>query len=241
VITLHNADCLDVLAAMPDGAVDCVITDPPYGADDTHAGHLSSVVLRNGEPARQALGFAGISSDAFCLLTVSLLRVARRWVVMTCEWKYMHLLDEMGVLIRFGVWHKPDGAPQFTGDRPGMGWEAVAVCHGAGRKRWNGGGRHAVWTEAKGDGHSGHPTAKPIRLVRQLVRDFSDPGETVFDPFLGSGTTGVACVELGRSFIGCEIDPKYFAMAQERIGNAKRNKRFDLPLMARQTALIPRG
>jgi DNA modification methylase len=65
-----------------------------------------------------------------------------------------------------------------------------------------------------------HPHEKPVSLVRQLIDKL--PVEcTIFDPFMGSGTTGVACVQLGRNFIGCEIDPKYFAIAEKRIKQAQ--------------------
>jgi site-specific DNA-methyltransferase (adenine-specific) len=66
-----------------------------------------------------------------------------------------------------------------------------------------------------------HPTVKPIKLMRYLCKLITPPGGTVLDPFMGSGTTGVACVQTGRNFIGCEIDPKYFAVAERRIKQAE--------------------
>jgi site-specific DNA-methyltransferase (adenine-specific) len=121
-------------------------------------------------------------------------------------------------LVRLGVWIKPNAAPQFTGDRPGTGWEAVAVLHRKGRKRWNDGGHHAVWTCPVQRG--GHPTQKPERLVSDWVKAFTNPGEMILDPFMGSGTTGVAAIKHGRGFTGIEIDPKYFDLACRRIDEA---------------------
>ena len=225
--TLYLGDCREILPTLP--KVDAVVTDPPYGDSETHATHLSSVLLRNREPAGQALGFAGIDGAELVGLARSWVEVAARWVVFTCEWKHAHLLHEAGLLVRLGIWRKPDGAPQFTGDRPGTGWEAVAICHRPGRKRWNGGGRHAVWTCPKGAG-DGHPTQKPVQFVADLIADFSDPGETILDPFMGSGTTGVACIKLGRKFIGIEIEPKYFDIACRRIEEAwKQPRLFEEP------------
>jgi site-specific DNA-methyltransferase (adenine-specific) len=66
-------------------------------------------------------------------------------------------------------------------------------------------------------GHSYHPTAKPLDLMRWLINSYTEPGECVLDPFMGSGSTGVAAVELGRSFIGVELDEAYFYTAQQRI------------------------
>lgn len=217
--TLYEADCLELMPHL--GEFDAVVTDPPYGTTATHANHLSKVMLRDGTPARQALGFDGITGDELVRLASEWCRMARRWVVFTCEWQDAHMLAEQGLLVRLGIWRKPDGAPQFTGDRPGTGWEAVAICHRKGRKRWNGGGRHAFWTFPKGRG-DGHPTQKPLPLVSALLQDFTDPGEAVFDPFMGSGTTGVACVKLGRKFTGIELDPDYFDIACKRIEDAYR-------------------
>jgi len=73
---LINADCREVLPLLP--KVDVVLSDPPYGNDDTHAGHLSSIVLRSGEPARQALGFDGISADDFQEMVSSWCDISRR-------------------------------------------------------------------------------------------------------------------------------------------------------------------
>jgi len=220
---LYLGDCYTILPGLP--PVDAVVTDPPYG-DPHHDQHLSKITLRNGEPARQALGFASITRDE----AVSLARLwtdkARRWVVFTCEWRYAHALDEAGLLVRLGIWRKPDGAPQFTGDRPGTGWEAVAICHRPGKKRWNGGGRHAFYNWPKGQNDSGHPTGKPIGLVSEFVADFTEAGETVLDPFMGSGTTGVACANLGRKFIGVEMDLGHFQIACERIRAAYSQQRL---------------
>ena len=212
-------DCLEVMPTL--GPVDHVISDPPYGVADTHAKHLSKITLRDGTPARQALGFDGISGEQLVDLAGKWCSLAERWVVFTCEWKDAHRLDAAGLLVRLGIWRKPDGAPQFTGDRPGTGWEAVAICHKAGRKRWNGGGKHAVWTFPKGTG-SGHPTQKPVPFVSQLLLDFTDAGDAILDPFMGSGTTLVACQKLGRHGIGIEIDPGYFEIACRRVEEAAR-------------------
>lgn len=62
-----------------------------------------------------------------------------------------------------------------------------------------------------------HETQKPLVLVESLIRNFTDPGELVCDPFAGSGTTGVACIRLGRRFVGWERDPKYHAIAVKRL------------------------
>lgn len=216
--TLYLGDCRDILPTL--APVDAVITDPPYGDAATHAGHLGGVTLRDGTPAGQALGFAGITESEAVEMASAWVSLSKSWVVFTSEWKFVKALDDAGLLVRFGIWRKPDGAPQFTGDRPGMGWEAVAICHRPGKKKWNGGGKHAFWSYPKGGGKTNHPTEKPIFLFTDFVCDFTNPGDVVLDPFMGSGTTGVAAIQEGRSFIGIEREPKYFDIACKRIALA---------------------
>ena len=81
--------------------------------------------------------------------------------------------------------------------------------------KWNGGGHHAVWSCNTEQGP--HPTMKPISLCRRLVELFSDEGETILDPFAGSGTTLLAARDLGRKAIGIELDPEYVQIAIRRL------------------------
>ncbi len=212
-------DCLDVLRTMEPGSVDAVVTDPPYGAK-THAGARTT---RPGVRLTTAklVHVDSLSDDAFLAMAEECVRVARRWVVMTVDWRHAAAAERSRLpVIRTGVWVKPNAAPQFSGDRPGTGWEAVLILHRPGRKRWNGGGHHAVWTH-KIERGTGHPTQKPLGLVKEWLRLFTDDGETVLDPYMGSGTTGVACAQTGRRFVGVEIDPIYFAIAERRIAEAR--------------------
>ena len=71
--------------------------------------------------------------------------------------------------------------------------------------------------------HYFHPTEKPKGVIARMIQNSSDVGDTILDPFMGSGTTGVACKELGRNFIGIEIEPKYFEIAQRRINQTMEN------------------
>lgn len=223
-------DCLEIVPTL--GKVDVVVTDPPYGIM-THAGARSANSLR-----KTTIDFDAITSGDLVGLCSMFVAIANRWVIMTCEWRHAASLEAAGLpLVRLGVWIKPNGAPQFTGDRPGMGWEAVAILHREGKKYWNGGGHHAVWTCPIEQGE--HPTQKPVRLVADWVRAFADIGEIILDPFMGSGTTGVAAVKIGRKFIGIEIEPKYFDIACRRIQAAldAPDMFIETPKPAKQEAL----
>lgn len=217
---LIQGDCLEVLKGLESGSVDAVVTDPPY-SEVTHAGARGA---RPGVSLTTAklVTFQSIDAEQFLAICRESVRVAKRWVVMTCDWRHAAAAEAAmpREFIRCGVWVKPDAAPQFTGDRPAAGWEAILMLHRTGRKRWGGGGHHAVWTHHV-ERNASHPTQKPLSLVRQWLRLFTDPGETVLDPFMGSGTTGVACVREGRDFIGVELSPDYFAVAKRRIEEAE--------------------
>ena len=149
-------------------------------------------------------------------------------------WKQAH--ESAGAKYkRAMVWIKPDGAPQFTGDRPGMGYESiVASWCGNGRSTWNGGGRHGVFKHAQRDSNQPkeHMTQKPIALMCELVSLFSDLDQTILDPFMGSGTTGVAAIKMGRKFIGIEKEPRFFDVACKRIEEA--HKQIDMFVEAEQ-------
>ena len=93
--------------------------------------------------------------------------------------------------------------------------------------------RHAVIdsvmnAQLNSDEYFNHPTQKPIKLIRKLIVRYTSPGDTILDPFMGSGTTGVACAQTGRNFIGIEIDQGYYDIAEKRINKARQQIRMDI-------------
>lgn len=212
---------------MADASVDHVITDPPYSE------HVDGNSMRGrGHRAggrKQALGFKPLTVSDMEACADRFARICKRWVLVFCAQEQVHewrgALTSAGLeYVRCGVWVKENATPQFTGDRPGQGFEAIVIAHQPGRKRWNSGGKLGVWTSptAYRDGDDiVHTTQKPLSLMEALVRDFTDPGETILDPFAGSGTTGVACIRLGRNFIGFERDEKFHAAAMKRLAGTR--------------------
>ncbi|TJV20155.1 MAG: site-specific DNA-methyltransferase [Mesorhizobium sp.] len=133
-------------------------------------------------------------------------------------------MEASGLRYKRGMaWVKPDSSPQFNGQMPAQGYECIAAAWcGRGRSSWNGGGKRGVFTHLTNqpDRDGRHPTEKPLPLMRELLALFSSAGQTVLDPFMGSASTGVACVQQGRPFIGIELDEKYFEIACDRIRKA---------------------
>jgi site-specific DNA-methyltransferase (adenine-specific) len=237
---LRLGDCLDPatgMSSLADKSVDHVITDPPYEAEAHTLQRRTKETFGTQVGGRDTRGaavkpvdFDPISADVRFSSAAQVARIARRWMLVFCQAEAVG--DWRDALVAGGatwkrscIWIKPDGQPQLTGDRPGMGYESIACAHSPGKSTWNGGGHHGVWSVAtKSDpdfSRTGHTTQKPEALMEKLIRLFTDPGETILDPFSGSGTTGVAAIRLGRNFVGWERDPKYHAIAMKRLQAAR--------------------
>ena len=228
-------DCIEGMAAMADRSVDHVITDPPFEAE----AHTKQWRVKRGARAMavEPLNFDPLTEEIRNAASRQFARLARRWVLVFCQieaaQKWAESMTAAGLVYkRTCIWVKPDGMPQFTGDRPGMGYETIVAAHAKGRSTWNGGGAHGVFTVNKigpdDVDRSGHPTQKPYALMDRLVRVFTDAGDLGLDPFAGSGTTGVAALRNGRRFIGFERDAKYHAIAMKRLSCTREQTRLAL-------------
>lgn len=232
-VTLWHGDCRDVLPGIQGGGV-VVITDPPY-SQTVHSSVRSQKMRANdrggqyGADVRRNvdLGFDALTLELREFCADQFARLASRWVLVFSDVESDHLwrasLERAGMdYVRTGAWIKLGSTPQFSGDRPATGFEAITIAHPKGRKRWNGGGTHAVWSvpivlDRGRNGARVHTTQKPDRLLETLVQLFSDAGETVLDPFAGSGTTLVAAKRLGRHAVGIEAQERYCEIAAKRL------------------------
>jgi len=216
-------DCRDYLREL--GPVDHVITDPPF-SEQTHS-RVGFEGRSDGMEVRAKLTFEPLTLGDVAYYGHLFRSVLRRWCVCFADEFTLGWWTVCGLeWVRAGIWYKPDGMPQMSGDRPGVGYEHMAILHGLrkagdGRLQWNGGGRTAVWSHCaknpRGRAEKSHPTEKPEALMLDLVRDFTDPGDIILDPFAGSGTTGVAALRLGRRCILIERDEAYARTCVERL------------------------
>ncbi len=254
-VTLYLGDCLDILPQLE--PVDHVITDPPYD-EYTHRKQRRGAAGGRGHQfgfgrggsagisMERHIGFVFIDAADMGFVAHQIGRVCRRWALVFCameqqaDWK--KALEHCGLgHVRFGVWSKPGSTPQFTGDRPGTGCEAIEIAHRPGKKRWNGGGGFGLWTHPIVKSQTGdrcHPTQKPLPLIVDLIRDFTDEGETILDPFAGSGTTAVAAKLNGRKAILIEREEKYCAIAAKRLRETEPGRLFDKLPRAKARSLL---
>ena len=225
--TLYLGDCRDVLTTLD--APGHFITDPPYEAR-MHMLHAAHKLRRDdGGPQRKDLTFSDVTRiREFFLDEVK--RLCDGWLLAFCNVEGVGTWQDaiLARALKFKttcIWNKPDATPKLNGQGPALSYECFTTTWcGTGYAKWNGGGRRGVFTHCTNnkDREGTHPTEKPVSLMREIVGLFSDEGQTILDPFMGSGTTGVACAKMGRSFIGVEIEPKYFDIACRRIEQAQR-------------------
>lgn len=198
-VTLYEGDCLEILPHLE--RVDAVVTDPPYGIGEA----------RRKNPSRSRLAVArdyGVADWDDRPTDIQVWHECMRLAPQTVWFggNYYPLPPSSCWLI----WDKENGASDFADCE--MAWTNLAKAIRLKRYRWN--GMMRANNEPRGD----HPTQKPIGVMSWAISHTT--GASVLDPFMGSGTTGVAAVLLGRRFIGIEIEPRYFDISVERISHA---------------------
>lgn len=243
-VIVHLGDCREIMPTLPD--VDHIISDPPYEAR-MQALHAEFKLRRtDGGSQRQALTFDSIQDIREPFLE-EVRRINRGWLLAFCnvegvgEWQAAILAKGLKFKTTC-IWNKPDATPKLNGQGPALSYECITTTWcGKGHARWNGGGKRGVFSHLTNNSERTglHPTEKPVSLMRELVALFTNAGDTVLDPFMGSGTTGVACVRSARSFIGVEVQQTYFDIACKRISDALKQQDFfiDKPKPAKQEAM----
>ncbi len=247
-VRLFHGDCLEVMPTLE--PVDHVITDPPYSAETHGKTWRSKMMVDQGyqkvSSAFDGLGFDAITESEITRFLGWCAPNCRRWVIVFSDaegvYRWMVSVRASGLdYVRACMWDKVDGTPQLTGDRPAVGAEAIVCSHPAGRKRWNSGGKRGVYRHATNGGAQGpkpHPSTKPVGLMTELLADFTDEGETILDPFAGSGTTGVAAKLNGRKCILIERDEKYCEVAAKRLQSTEPGRLFDKIAKAKPVSLL---
>lgn len=212
--TLYLGDCREILPTLP--KVDAVITDPPYGIDESS----DKVASRQRKPGKsKALadqrdyGVFNWDQTAIDDDLIHAVREAGKWAVIFGGNYYALPAAKCWL-----VWDKENGENDFADCE--LAWTNLPKAVRRIRYMWNG------MLRANGEPRGDHPTQKPVGVMSWAINHVPAPCATILDPFMGSGTTGVAAMNLQRAFIGIEREPKYFDIACRRIEDAQRQQRM---------------
>lgn len=199
MIDLRLGDCLEILPTLI--GVDCLVTDPPYGIG--RDGQKKSTGTHGGRKAYEFMSWDSErpSKDVFDLM----MRVTEKHII----WGGNYFADLLPATSKWLVWDKGQRINQSDGE---LAWTSFD-----GALRIFTLNRVALMTDG-----AVHPTQKPVSLMKWCIEAAKlEAGATILDPFMGSGSTGVAAVQLGFNFIGIEKNPEYFAIAESRIQEAQ--------------------
>lgn len=226
-MTLYNDDCLKILRTMPDQSVDLVITDPPYEVSATNGGGSINKVKKLNQSLKDLTDLDITEGYDFENVNNELVRVMKKiniyiWCNKVQIPKYFNFyVNKLGCKFDIISWHKNNALPTYSNKylsdteyclyfrkggycQPQSYQDAqtffIAPINQKDKKLYK------------------HPTIKPLEFMERFVRNSSKEGDTVLDCFMGSGTTGVACKNLKRNFIGIELVKEYFDIASDRIG-----------------------
>lgn len=233
-------DCLERMADIADGSVDLVLTDPPYGTTackwdavipfEPMWAHVRRILKPNGAAVFTA-------SQPF---TSALVMSNPKWFRYDIVWKKVRVTGHLNAKLMPLREHESvlvfcEGRPTYNPQMSPSGGHVrgprgkASKASSVYRAFTDDPTRQNFSTEfyprstltIRSDMQPVHPTQKPVALMEYLIRTYTNPGDTVLDFTMGSGTTGVACVNTGRRFIGVERDADYFAVAERRIAEAQ--------------------
>lgn len=206
---LINGECLEEMAKMESGSVDMVLTDIPYGEVNRQSSGLRCLDK----------GVADICDIDIDDMVESIHRLVRGTAYIFCGIDQISSLTvgfkELGMSTRLGQWEKSNPSP-MNGTRVWLSGSEFCVIARKPKATFNEHCQKPIWKFPVGRNKL-HPTQKPIKLMNKLILASTNEGDTVLDFTMGSGTTGVACKQTGRDFIGIELDKGYYQIAQDRI------------------------
>ena len=228
MIDIYGGDSKQLIKDISASSVDLIFTDPPYNLAKYSTGNIALPWRKviNNDLAEWDLEELDpkIWADEF----IRILKPTGNLVIFTSYHqigKWHEVLDERFDTFQFGVWHKTNPIPKFQ--RAGFlnSCELIIFCWNKGHT-WNFTKQNKMHNYFEYPICMGnerikepkHPTQKPIKLLKHIMNIASNPGDIVYDPFMGVGSTGIAAMELERHFIGAEIDDKYYEAARKRLG-----------------------
>ena len=223
---IYNCDCLGLLQSMPDKCVDFICTDPPYLFSTMGGG--KNPLAKRAQTMKENIDFIAHDFDyngcfeqflRICKIPNMIIFCSNKQIGRT-----MTFFENKGLATTLLIWQKTNPIPACNN-------KYISECEFAVYVRDKGAcfnndtpmeWKKKVYTSPICPDGKLHPTMKPVDLIRRYLLVHTKPNDVVFDAFMGSGTTAIACIKENRHYIGCEIDPKYYKVALDRIDKEKR-------------------
>lgn len=252
MIELTQGDCLEVMADIPDGSVDLVLCDLPYGTTACKwdavipfeplweqykriAKRNAAIVLTASQPFTTTLIASNIKEFKYSFVWDKITKTNH----LNAKKQPLRRTEDICVFYRKQCAYTPQGLikGEFENHRPNhFKYKKGDKVYGEQKEHSN----ISSYTNypdnllrfSNSNHNSLHPTQKPVALMEYLIRTYTNEGDVVLDNCMGSGTTGAACVNTGRRFIGIELDPDYFAIAERRIHEAQDAQAYRTPASA---------
>ena len=228
MIDLRQGDCLEVLKSMPSESIDLIVTDPPYKTTSRgNAGNSGGMLQKEINKKGQVFNFNDIDCEKYASEFYRVLKYGSHCYIMTNHINLIHILNTFTAngfhFIKSLIWDKGN---KIMGQYYMSQFEYILFFRkGKGIKINNCGTSDILSVPNKKlkdtNGKNLHDTEKPVNLMKILIENSSAENELVLDPFMGIGSTGIACMNTNRNFIGIELDQKYFEIAKERIYKAQ--------------------
>ena len=220
---LFHGDILDLIKNIEDESIDLVVTDPPYKTTSRgNAGNSGGMLQKQINKSGKVFSHNDINIKDYANELYRILKSGSHCYIMTNHTNLIEMLNELTNVgfhfIKCLIWDKGN---KIMGQYYMSQFEYVIFLR-KGKAKWinNIGNSKTVHQFNNIIGNKNHPTEKPVDLLEFYIKNSSQEKDIVLDPFMGSGSTGVACINTNRKFIGIELDLDYFKIAKQRIENA---------------------
>ena len=240
-VKLYQGDCLEVMKNIPDRSIDLILTDPPYGTTDCKWDSVipfepmweqlnriikpnGAIVLFGSEPFSSALRMSNIKNYKYDWVWDK--KFAGNFALSKYQPQKIHeniIVFSNKTHSYFPIMAQRDEPIKKGGNK--CNWESSKIAHA--KEEYKGKIYDKKYPESiihisnRSEKRGFHPTQKPVALLEYLIKTYTLEGETVLDFTMGSGSTGVACINTNRNFIGIELDSIYFQIAKDRIEQAR--------------------
>ena len=232
MIDLRCGDCLEIMKDIPDKSIDLIVTDPPYDVSVTGGGGTINKVKKLNKSLEDLVEVNITNGYDIEILGEEFMRVMKEpniylWCnkIQIPEY-FKFYVDKHKCKFDIICWHKTNALPTYSNKYLSDTEYLLYFRKGKGKcfpKSYEDAKTYYIAPINHKDKEKyKHPTIKPLDITRKLIKNSSNENDVVLDPFMGSGTTGVACKELHRNFIGIELDKTYFEIAKKRIEGTKR-------------------